>query len=69
MTVLVVQRADVMTGSIITDSILGKDVMISDSITKKDVTNSDSSAETYNLGAKNGHGDTSPIIAAVLPSR
>ena len=46
MTVLVGQRDDVITGSIITDLFTGKDVMISDSLTGKDVTTNYSSAET-----------------------
>ena len=69
MTALVGQIADVITGSMITNSITVMDVMNSDSINGKDVTNNDSSAETENLDTKDGPCDTSTIIAAVSPSR
>ena len=69
MTIIVGQRADVITGSMITDSITGKDVMITNSITGRDVKNTDSSAGTDNLGAKEVQGDTSTILDFVSPSR
>ena len=56
-TVRVYPRADVI-----------KDVIFTDLITERDMKNTDSSAQTDNLGAKNGQGDTSTIVAVVLPS-
>ena len=57
----------VVTDVMFIDLITRKDVMVTISITGKAATNTDSSTEADNYNAKDRRGDTSIIIAAILP--